>query len=111
MRSFKFMAALAVVLVAGCSPQDTDKVTADAKGAAQDASQAIGGLTLVGKVQTALRLRKNIDASQIHVEAKDGTVTLTGHVKSLGEKSTVFDVVTNTTGVDKLIDQDLTVDN
>jgi len=107
MRNFGLTALLAATVMVGCSQQDTDKVSADAKSAAQSAGQTISGVALAGKVETALRLRKDIDASTLHVEAKDGVVTITGTVKSLAEKKAVNEVASSTTGVDKVIDTDV----
>jgi osmotically-inducible protein OsmY len=101
---------VAAVVSVGCNKEDADKISTDAKNVASDAGQAIGGLTLEGKVQTALRLRKDVDVSTLHIQAKDGVVTITGHVKSPEERSSVYAVVSNTVGVDKVIDTDLTID-
>lgn len=105
------IALLAVIVMAGCTSPDAAKLGQDAQNMANDASHAVSGLTLAGKVETALRLRKDVDASTIHVEAKDGVVTLTGHVKDPNERSSVYAVVSNTVGVDKVIDTDLKVDS
>src|SRR5476649_1081959 len=98
MRNLALMTILAVAHVVGCTQQDTDKVSADAKSAAQNAGTAISGAALAGKVETALRLRKEIDASTLHVTAKDGVVTISGTVKSLAEKNAVNAVAMSTTG-------------
>jgi outer membrane murein-binding lipoprotein Lpp len=111
MRNTVFITLLLALVVAGCNQQDTDKISSDAKTVASDAGQAVSGLTLEGKVQTALRLRKDIDASDLHVSAKDGVVTITGHVKDPAARSVVYSVVSNTAGVDKVIDSDLKVDS
>jgi osmotically-inducible protein OsmY len=58
----------------------------------------------------ALRLRKDVDVSGLHIEAKDGVVTISGHVKSSDEKARVFDIANNTVGVDKVINTDLRVE-
>jgi osmotically-inducible protein OsmY len=110
MRKLGFLSIVAAIVLAGCSSEDANKLSSDAKNLAQDAGQAIGGLTLAGKVQAALRLRKDIDANGLHVEAKDGIVTITGHVKSADEKARVFDIANNTVGVDKVINTDLKVE-
>ncbi|HLK14755.1 MAG TPA: BON domain-containing protein [Fimbriimonadaceae bacterium] len=102
---------LAATVLGGCNQSDQEKITTDAKKMATDAGTALGGLTLAGKVETALRLRKDVDASTLHVEAKDGVVTITGHVKDPGERSAVYSVVSNTVGVDTVLDTDLKVDS
>jgi osmotically-inducible protein OsmY len=97
-------------VIAGCNSQDADNLKKDATGFAKDAGQALGGLTLAGKVNTALALRKDVDTSGLHVEAKDGVVTVSGHVKTSDEKGRIFDVINNTVGVDKVINTDLRVE-
>ncbi|MHB8636150.1 MAG: BON domain-containing protein [Fimbriimonadaceae bacterium] len=111
MRNSGLWMILAATLVVGCSQQATDKLGTDAKTMASDAGQALSGLTLEGKVETALRLRKDVDVSTLHVEARDGVVTITGHVKDPTERSSVYAVAINTVGVDKVIDTDLKVDS
>lgn len=109
MRNFKYVAVLVGILAFGCKPEDTEKVTSDVKSAASDAGQALSGLTLEGKVQTALRLRKDVDASTLHISAKDGVVTVSGTVKSPEERSSVYAVVNNTVGVESVKDDDLKI--
>jgi hyperosmotically inducible protein len=99
------VAALLVLTIAGCSSEDTTKLGQDVKTIGQDATKSLSGLSLAGKVNTALDLRKDVDIKGLHIEAKDGVVTITGHVKSSDEKQRVFDVVNNTVGVEKVIDQ------
>jgi osmotically-inducible protein OsmY len=110
MRKLGLLSIVAVVALAGCNSEDASKLGADAKNLAQDAGQAFNGLSLAGKVQMALRLRKDVDVSGLHIEAKDGVVTISGHVKSSDEKARVFDIANNTVGVDKVINTDLRVE-
>ncbi len=86
----------------GCSSQDTEKIGNDVKTVAEDAGKSVSGMTLAGKVRAALALRKDVNVDDLHIEAKDGVVTVTGHVKSPEEKAKVFDVINNTVGVDKV---------
>lgn len=109
MRPFASTALLGCLILAGCNSTDTEKLGNDAQKMAADAGQTVSGLTLAGKVEAALRLRKNVDASTLHVEAKDGVVTITGTVGSIAEKKLVHDVAVNTVGVDKVIDDGLRV--
>lgn len=104
------LAFLCAVALAGCNSQDAQNISQDAKSLTEHAGQAIGGMTLAGKVNTALALRKDVDMKTLHIEAKDGVVTVTGHVKSADEKARVFDVINNTVGVDKVINTDLRVE-
>ena len=107
MRNLALILIFAAIAVSGCSQQDTDKVSSDAKNMASSASKTMSGIELASKVDTALKLRKDIDASTIKVEAKDGVVTLSGTVKSVAEKNAVNAVAKSTTGVDKVIDTDV----
>ena len=107
MRNFGLIFLLAIAFTAGCSQQETDKVSSDAKSMASSASKTMSGIELASKVDTALKLRKDIDATTIKVEAKDGVVTLSGTVKSVAEKNAANAVAASTTGVDKVIDTDL----
>lgn len=93
---------LCAAALVGCNSQDADSLSKDAKNLASDVGQSIGGMTLAGKVNTALALRKDVDMKTLHVEAKDGAVKVTGHVKTSDEKGRVFDVVNNTVGVEKV---------
>jgi osmotically-inducible protein OsmY len=105
MRKLTFMGVVAALAIAGCNSEDASNLGQDAKNVAQHAGQAIGGVTLATKVNTALGLRKNIDIKGLHIEAKDGVVTVGGHVSSREEKQRVLDTVDNTVGVDTVIDQ------
>jgi len=109
MRKLGLTLVVAVAVLAGCNSQDANNLSKDASNLAQDAGKSISGLNLAGKVNTALLLRKDVDISGLHIEAKDGVVTVTGHVKTSDEKGRVFDVINNTVGVDKVIDTDLRV--
>ena len=107
MRNLGLITILAATFVAGCTSKDTDKISTDASGMANSASETVSGLTLASKVDTALHLRKDIDASTLHLSAKDGVVTISGTVKSVAEKNAVNAVATSTTGVEKVIDTDV----
>ena len=107
MRNLGLMMILAGAFVGGCTSQDTDKLGTEAKTAAHDAGQTISDVALASKVDTALKLRKDIDAGTLHVAAKSGVVTITGTVKSTEERNNVEAVASKTEGVDKVIDTDL----
>jgi len=108
MRWLVILCALAAI--AGCNSQDTDKIGSDVKNVAQDVGNSLSGLSLAGKVNTALALRKDVDMKNLHIEAKDGVVTVTGHVKSADEKGRVFDVIYNTVGVTRVDNSGLRVE-
>jgi osmotically-inducible protein OsmY len=107
---------LLCALVVGCSERDTDKLEHDATSAANDADKAAqsiahdagkaaAGLGLQASVHTVLWLRKGVDTDDLHVEAKDGTVTLTGHVKDSAMKRLIEDTVIGIKGVDMIDDK------
>jgi osmotically-inducible protein OsmY len=96
---------LCLAAVCGCNKEDAGNISDDAKSLATHAGAAISGMTLAAKVNTALALRKDVDMSGLHIEAKDGTVTVSGHVANEKERRLVLDTVNGTKGVDKLVDQ------
>lgn len=100
----------AAAALAGCNSEDASKLKDDASNLAQDVGKSVGGMTLAGKVNTALALRKDVDMKYLHIEAKNGVVTVTGHVKSSDEKGRVFDVINNTVGVEKVDNTGLRVE-
>ncbi|HLV78716.1 MAG TPA: BON domain-containing protein [Chthonomonadaceae bacterium] len=98
------MMLLAAALgLAGCNPQDTQNLSVDTRHIAQDTGQALGNAKLAASVNTVLALRKGVDMSGLHVDVKDGVVTLGGHVRNAAERRRVVDTVENTRGVDKVI--------
>lgn len=102
----KWIAATVCFLaLLGCNKEDAQNLGDDAKSLATHAGAAISGLTLAGKVNTALALRKDVDMSGLHIEAKDGVVTVGGHVENEKERRIVLDTVNNTKGVDKVVDE------
>ncbi|MCW3054453.1 MAG: hypothetical protein JWN14_3623 [Chthonomonadales bacterium] len=103
-------ALLMIGLLAGCNPQDAKNLGQDTATLAKDTTQALSSATLATKVNTVLSLRKGVDMSGLHVDAKDdGTVTLSGHVRNSEEKKRIIDTVDGIRGVDKLVSKDLRV--
>ena len=93
-----------VILMAGCSQQDQAKFETDTQKIAQDTGAAAESLTLAGKVEGVLRVMKKIDKSDVHVEAKDGVVTLTGKAVDDSQKQFILDTANGVKGVDKVVD-------
>jgi len=56
------------------------------------------------KISTALHRRAQLDANNIHVSAKDGTVTLDGEVNSCSERGEAEYAAWQAPGVDEVID-------
>lgn len=102
-------ALLLIGLLAGCNSQDAKNLGQDTAALAKDTGQALGSATLAGKVNSVLSLRKGVDMSGMHIETKDGTVMLSGHVRNTEEKQRVIDTVNGIRGVDQVISKDLRV--
>jgi hyperosmotically inducible protein len=96
-------AAVALLLQAGCNPRDAGNLAQDTRKMAQDTGQALGGLTLAGKVEAVLSVAKDVNVTGLHVEAQDGVVTLSGHVASGAERRRVARIVNLVRGVDKIV--------
>ena len=90
--------------LAGCNPQDAQNLSVDTRHIAQDTGQALGNAKLAASVNTVLALRKGVDMSGLHIDAKDGVVTVGGHVRNTAEHQRVLATVENTRGVNKVID-------
>lgn len=97
--------AIICLCLAGCNSRDAGNLTSDVKDIAGHAGQAVGSTALAAKVNAALVMKKGVDMSGLHIEAKDGVVTVGGHVRNANEKKTVLATVKETSGVDKLVDQ------
>lgn len=99
---FALMASL--LMAQGCNSTDTTNLGHDTAVLARDTGEALGSASVASRVNTVLALRKGVDMSGLHVEAKDGVVTLSGHVRNREEKVRVVDTVNGIRGVDKVID-------
>jgi osmotically-inducible protein OsmY len=62
-------------------------------------------VTLAGKVNMVLALRKGVDMTGLHVDAKDGVVTVSGHVDDQKQKDLVLTTVDSVKGVDTVVDK------
>jgi osmotically-inducible protein OsmY len=91
-------------LLIGCNPQDAQNLTQDTRQLAEHTGQALGSASLAAKVNTVLSIRKGVDMSGLHVEAKGGVVTLGGHVRNAEERRRIVDTVEGIRGVDKVVD-------
>lgn len=115
MKSTKYIGqvcALAVFLfaLAGCNSQDAKNLTQDTKTLASHATESLGNAGLAAKVNTILASWKGVDMSGLHLETKDGVVTISGHVRNEAERRRILkDVLPNIRGVDKVISKDLRV--
>lgn len=93
-----------LALAIGCNQKDADQVQSDAQNLAKQTGQVASSLTLAAKVETALRAMKWIDNSDVHVDAKDGVVTLSGSAVDTGQKKKIVETTTDVKGVDKVVD-------
>lgn len=93
------------VAVVGCNPRDAQNLAVDTKRMATDTGQALGSGKLAGQVNLVLALRKGVDMSGIHIDAQDGVVTLSGHVRNAAERKRVVETVQNTRGVDRVVNK------
>ena len=92
----------ALSLLAGCNPTDARNIAQDTGKIAKDVGQSAGNAQLYDRVTATLAQRKGVDMSGLHVEAKDGIVTISGHVRDANEKRIVKETVEGIRGVDKL---------
>ena len=99
------LSALTTFTIVGCNARDAGNLGQDARRITQDTGQALGSATLAGKVNTGLSLRKGVDMSGMHIEAQDGVVTLSGHVRNAEERKRVVDTVNGIRGVDKVVNK------
>ncbi len=99
----------AVALLTGCNSQDAKNITNDTRTLAGHASESLGNAQLATRVNSVLVQRKGIDMSGLHVETKDGVVTVSGHVRNQQEKKLVVETVDGTRGVDKVVTDDLRI--
>jgi osmotically-inducible protein OsmY len=95
---------LAILLV-GCNSDDAADLKRDAGNLASTAGRAAGNAQLVARINAALLQRKGVDVSGLHIEAKDGSVMVGGHVRDATEKKTVLETVKEIRGVERVEDQ------
>lgn len=83
------------------SKQAYDQAVEKTKELAAKAGEVIDDATLKGKVLAGFRLIKDLDTSNVQVEAKDGFVTATGTVKTERERMMVEGVLYGIAGTGK----------
>jgi osmotically-inducible protein OsmY len=97
-----FSLAACLRMLTGCNAQDARNIAQDTGRIAKDAGVAAGNAQLAARVNTTLAQRKGVHLAGLHVEAKDGVVTISGHVNDANEKRIVRETVEGIRGVDKL---------
>ena len=105
MRSWTLAAAIIVFCTGGCNPRNAGNLAQDVKSVSRHTGQALGSASLAAKVNTVLSLRKGVDMSGLHVDAQDGVVTLSGHVRNVEERRRVVQTVDGIRWVDKIVNQ------
>ncbi len=104
MKTFALLAIAAVCCV-GCNPEDASDLKRDAGALAKTTAKVLTNGQVVARVNAALANSKDVDIKGLHIESKNGVVTVGGHVSSATEKKKVLDVTRDVKGVDKVIDQ------
>ena len=94
MKSFVNIFCAAFVLsflltLEGCNPEDARNIAQDAGKIAKDTGKAAGNAQLNDRVAATLAQRKGVNMQGLHIEAKNGVVTITGHVRDANEKRIV----------------------
>lgn len=89
-------------LLAGCNPEDARNIAQDTGKIAKDVGQSASNAQLYDRVGATLTQRKGVNMSGLHVEAKGGVVTISGHVRDANEKRIVQETVEGIRGVDKV---------
>jgi osmotically-inducible protein OsmY len=105
-KRYLFLGACALIgslLLIGCNAQDVHNLSQDLGQTAQHTGEALNNAKLAASVNSVLIQRKGVDMSGLHVEAKDGVVTLGGHVRSTHERKLIVETVESVRGVNKVI--------
>src|SRR5262245_6396773 len=77
-------------------------------GTGQKVGTAVDDTTITTKVKTALAADREVSATRVHVETKQGEVRLSGDVKSQEERSRAGQIARNVNGVTS-VNNELTV--
>lgn len=106
------LATLGLAVLGGCAAQDEAAVREDVqgvreqiRGAAENAQQAAANAALAGRIKSALKTRKGLDADHIDVDVQSGVVTLKGDVASREQAELAERVTLATEGVQTVDNQ------
>ncbi|AIE84974.1 BON domain-containing protein [Fimbriimonas ginsengisoli] len=102
MKHLAILLATAMAVVA-CNSQDANDLKRDVGKVAETGGRALGNAQLVARINAALLQRKGVDVSGLHIEARNGVVTLGGHVHDAAEKKRVEEAVKEIRGVDSVV--------
>jgi osmotically-inducible protein OsmY len=105
-------AALALVSIAGCTPNENAAVRQEVRGvrqtldrASEDAQRRAADAALEGRVKSALMTRKGLDGDNINVDAKGTNVVLKGDVQTREQADLAERVAIETNGVESVDNQ------
>lgn len=96
---------LAALVLSGCNQEDSRDLQRDAGKLVKTAETSIKNASVAVKVSTVLSLRKGVDMSGFRVGSKEGTITLTGTVRTAEEKKLVLETAMGVRGVEKIVDE------
>ena len=108
--------ALPVLILAGCTSQDTDALARIGRKIAERSQEATAGLrekistglpemgSLHHRVQRRLHWDKALEGAKIDLHVQGVEVELRGTIKSLDQRRRAVDLVENTQGVERILD-------
>jgi len=80
-------------------------LSAKAAVAAKDAKSALGDGTLTAKIKAKMALDDSVKALDLNVDTTNGVVTISGKVRSAGERDRALALARETDGVRQVIDK------
>lgn len=101
------IAAFAAAPLSAVAAQDSMK--ADAQSTTESVSQATSDTWITTKVKSEFATKSGVDATDISVTTKDGSVMLSGHVASEAEKMKAQQVAAAVKGVKSVDTSGLTI--
>lgn len=93
------------LLCVGCNSKDTEAISKDASTLAKHTVEAASTAQLTGRVWAVLSQWKELDVKGVHIESKDGVVTLSGHVPNAKMKKLAEDTAFSIRGVEKVVNE------
>lgn len=99
---FAAVLGLGTLALTGCNSEDARDIKKDVGNLAESGGRALGNAQLVARINATLLQTKGVDVSGLHIESKNGVVTLGGHVRSAEEKRLVEKTTEGIRGVEKV---------
>ncbi|MDX2065347.1 MAG: BON domain-containing protein [Fimbriimonadaceae bacterium] len=94
-----------LVVVGGCSPQDTAELKEDAGKLSKSVARAAQNTELNARILATLAGTKGVRAESVRISSKGGHVTVRGTMRDKAEQKLVLDVVKRTRGVEKVTNE------